>query len=646
MTSVELTRPGHFVVGCNYLASHAGTRMWSDWRPEVVNRDFRLLSESGLQVLRVLPLWPDFQPLHLLRGGGGHPLEFRFGEEPLPDDACGQAGMSCEAMEHFAVFLDLAEEHSLKLIVGLLTGWMSGRLYVPPAFESLNVLTDPMAIRWELRFVRHFVGTFKDHPAIVGWDLGNECNCMGAATREEAFTWTATIANAIRAEDPTRPVVSGLHGLSPTGSWTMQDQGELTDLLTTHPYPVFTPHCDQDPVNTIRTVLHSTAESRYYADLGGKPCICEEIGTLGPMIASEQVAADYLRACLFSLWANDCHGLLWWCASDQTELTHAPYDWHAVERELGLLRVDGSAKPALKTMSAFRRLLAELPFSALPTRTREAVCILTEGQDHWGVAYSAFILAKQAGFDLEFQYATQPIKGASLYLLPCLSGHAMISRRRMNELLARVESGATLYLSLDTGLPSNFEGITGLEPQTRERRREFGLVRLHGLADIPEIPCQGSFKVRLNPTRASVIGREGDGNPAFTVADYGKGTVYFLSVPMEMTLTTTPGAFHGPEALPCWRVYRHLSAEVLASRVVSKSNPAVAVTEHPLSQGWRIVIVVNQSPLAVEEDLMLRKDWSVAEVHYGKVTPVSPTLVTCPCSPHDAVVFSVSQGTG
>jgi hypothetical protein len=51
---------------------------------------------------------------------------------------------------------------------------------------------------------------------------------------------------------------------------------KLTDLLTTHPYPTFTPHCGQDPVNTIRGILHGTAESRFYADIGCKPCLCEE----------------------------------------------------------------------------------------------------------------------------------------------------------------------------------------------------------------------------------------------------------------------------------------------------------------------------------------------------------------------------------
>jgi endo-1,4-beta-mannosidase len=62
----QLTEPGAFHLGCNYWASHAGTRMWADWQPEVVERDFKLLAESGLQTIRIFPLWPDFQPIHAL----------------------------------------------------------------------------------------------------------------------------------------------------------------------------------------------------------------------------------------------------------------------------------------------------------------------------------------------------------------------------------------------------------------------------------------------------------------------------------------------------------------------------------------------------------------------------------------------------
>ena len=38
------------------------------------------------------------------------------------------------------------------------------------------------------------------------------------------------------------------------------------------------------------------------------------------------------------------------------------------------------------------------------------MCVLSEGQDQWGAAFSAFILAQQAGFSLEFQHGDQPTK--------------------------------------------------------------------------------------------------------------------------------------------------------------------------------------------------------------------------------------------
>lgn len=591
--------------------------MWAEWRPDAVRQDLKRLRQGELEVLRVFPLWPDFQPLTLLRGGAGGPVEFRHGETPLPDDPCGQAGMSAIMINRFATFLDMLSEQGLRGIVGLLTGWMSGRLFVPPGLEGLNVLTDPTALRWQVRFVRYFVSTFKNHPAILAWDLGNECNCMGQVSRDQAYAWTALITQTIRAADTTHAVVSGMHGLSPEGIWTPFDQGELTDVLTTHPYPLFTPHCDQDPLNTLRSILHSTAESRFYADLGGKPCLCEEIGTLGPMFASEEVAAHFVRATLFSLWANDCHGLLWWCASDQTHLEHAPYDWCAVERELGLLRVDGRAKPVFKEIHAFRQMLDRLNIRSLPKRTREAVCILTESQDQWGVAYSAFILAKQAGLDLEFQYASQPLKDASFYLLPCLAGHRMIARRRMLDLLAKVEAGATLYVSLDNGLPDGFEALTGIEPLTRERGRTPGDITFEGIKGLASIPNQGTFKVNFRATRAEVLGREADGNPAFTVVPYGKGRVYFLAVPLETTLAQTPGAFHSESAPPYWRLYQHMAGIFLKRRALYKSHPMVGVTEHGLDASNRIEVIINYSPHPLQEKVVLRSGWRLKHVLHG-----------------------------
>lgn len=423
--SISLTDSGKFVVGCNYWASHAGTNMWKNWQPDIVDADLKQISEAGMQVIRVFPLWPDFQPIHQFYSSQGSLKEVRFKNGPLPSTGPGKNGVSVEALAHFREFADLAQKHNLKLIVGLVTGWMSGQLFVPPALEGRNILSDPTSIMWQVKLVRTMVQEFKYHPAVLAWDLGNECNVMeNVENSQTAYVWTASLTNAIRAEDQTRPVVSGMHGLSSssTAKWRIQDQGELNDLLTTHPYPFFTPHTNQDKANTIRAIMHSAAETRFYSDVGGKPCMVEETGILGPMEANEQVQAKFLRSILFNNWANDCHGLLWWCAYDQNHLDFTPYEWSAVERDLGLFRRDRSPKPVVGELTNFRKFMDSLPFESLPSRKKEAVCILTDGQDQWGVAYSSFILAKQAGFDIEFQHGSQSIKDAPLYILPSING--------------------------------------------------------------------------------------------------------------------------------------------------------------------------------------------------------------------------------
>ena len=166
-------------------------------------------------------------------------------------------------------------------------------------------------------------------------------------------------------------------------------------------------------------------------------------------------------------------------------------------------------------------------------RTRQAVCILTAGQDHWGVAYSTFVLAKQAGFDLEFQYATQPIREADLYLLPCLSGHAMISRRRLH------------------GTAGERRGGRYAVPVARQRpAQRLRADHRPGAADPREAPRlrpdrpagsrrrartshpAGSSRCASRPTRAEVLGCRGGRQPGLHASrPTARGRVYFLVRP-------------------------------------------------------------------------------------------------------------------
>ncbi len=616
-SNVDFQAKGTFSIGCNYWASHAGTNMWRDWSRKEVAADFKQLSkEAGLQIVRVFPLWPDFQPLSLLKGGGGFRKEMRSGERPLAHGPLGEAGIDPVMMERFSELLDEAGRNGLKVVVGLITGWMSGRLYVPPAFENLNVLADPLVIMWELKFVRAFVNHFKGRKEILAWELGNECNCMGPLkSREEAYLWTSTIASAVRAADPARPFVSGMHSLQVNpGVWTIEDQGELTDVLTTHPYPLFTPHCELDPIDEMRNGLHATAESRLYGDISGKPCIVEEIGTLGPMICSEEVAANYVRMSLMSSLAQDCRSFLWWCAYDQDHLEHAPYDWNAVERELGIFRKDRSPKPLTESFKEFRKFNAVLP--ELPPRATEAVCILTECQDNWGVAYASFILAKQAGFDLEFQKAGQKLKKAPLYMLPSLAGNSSPTRGQWLELIEAVKGGSELYISIADALLSPFEELVGFKVLRRAKRDGKASFKLDCIKGV-ELSCSSSHRLELEAAGAEVLGRESDGNPCFGSFKLGKGRVHFLTVPLEAALISQAGSFHAENALPFWKLYKHLAAKAASGRAIAKDAPKLGVTEHHESSKSRVALLINYSSKEAACELSLKGGWKLRETLWG-----------------------------
>ena len=158
----QLFESGTFFTGCNYWASHAGTNMWRDWNAEAVENDFKRLAEANIKVVRLFPRWDDFQPLRMHFAGGNEPYELRLREDPLPFTEAGRAGVDIVMADRFETVCDLAQKYGIKLIVGLVTGWMSGRLFVPPAVYGRDMLTDPFALKWETRFVRHFVRTFRD----------------------------------------------------------------------------------------------------------------------------------------------------------------------------------------------------------------------------------------------------------------------------------------------------------------------------------------------------------------------------------------------------------------------------------------------------------------------------------------------------
>ena len=102
-------------------------------------------------------------------------------EISLPDTPAGRCGVSELMMQRFETLADLAEKHGLKLIVAIMTGHMTFRQFVPPALDGRDIFRDPIALKWEARFLSYFVSRMKRHPAIFAWESGNESNYMSHA---------------------------------------------------------------------------------------------------------------------------------------------------------------------------------------------------------------------------------------------------------------------------------------------------------------------------------------------------------------------------------------------------------------------------------------------------------------------------------
>ena len=622
-------------IGCNYWASHAGTRMWELWDEEIVRKDLKLLAESGCEMLRVFPNWELFQPIEISHGGGGSTKDIYMFGKPRPDTYCGRAGVDEEMIRRFRRLAEIAHEYKLSLRVAIVTGWMSGSFYCPSALDKTHVITDPLTLRYTVKFIRCFVRMLKDCPAIVEWELGNECNNLQfVENTHTAWLWTYMVSSAIRLEDPTRKVASGMHGLraadehSRDCAWSIQVQGDLCDRMTPHPYPHSKAKMAAriDSHNTIRSVLESTVEMLYYGDIVDLPYSVEEIGTFASSFASEDLKAQFLRGALYNCWAHGASDFLWWCAFDQAHLKFPPYHWSAFERELGMFDSEYQPKKLMESFKEFKAFKDDLPFEELPPFQRDAVCVSTRGLDFneaLSNACSALLLAKQNRFDIRYRFTSEHETDAPLYIVPGIKGDVSLYGYEWESLMEKVRDGAVLYVSMDYCAVTNFTELFGVEVSGREMRSAPAIVELDG----EKFTIPAEVKTYLNVLSGEVLAREADGNPVFVRNKFGKGWCYLLTVPMEKAAGNIPGAFHKPEQ-PAWRkFYAPLAEHVKSRRRITCENPLVTLTEHPESDSVCWAVAVNNSPEVAKVEFELDAKWQAEEALNVEIQPFAAKLL-------------------
>ncbi len=618
-----------FMIGVNYWDSASGTDMWKKWNSAVVVDDLRALREVGVKYLRVFPLWRDFQPVKKLYAQNGNFGEYVIGEDEQPLDT-NPNGIDFKMVEHFREFAKIAEKYDMKLIVSIVTGWMSGRLFVPPAIEGKNIITDPEALMWTNRFIQGLVPLIKDIPNIHSWDLGNECNDMSEAkTRYEAYAWTSLVRNSIYAADNTRIISSGMHCLSAEeeGIWRIDEMGEVVDLMSTHPYPSPTITNDGEPYIKMRGTILPTAQNEFYSGISGKPCMIQEQGTFSSLVGNPEMSAQFMRANLLSAWANNFKGYLWWCGMEHLLLNNPPYTWSMMERELGILYLDKTPKPVGREMRKLSDALSKIP---MPTKKDvDAICVLPRGEK-FASAAGSYILAKQAGFNVKIQNCETNIDDADAYILPCIEGWQVTYKRTTDFLLNKVkEDGAKLLVTYDGGHFTEFEknfGIIsyGVKKKSGNHTATFPFGKLNYTAD---------SDVVLKATEAEVLATNEEGNIVLSKHKLGKGTIYFLNMALERMVFNQPNGFTPEETDDYYKIYRLFGEDLVDKYIVQTEIPYFAITQSINDDGSYTVTAINHSDIDREFVHTIKDGWKT-EVLYGNLD----TLPAC-----DAVIMKVSK---
>lgn len=604
-----------FFTGINYWGSESAINMWSDFNPDSIENDLKLLKNAGVTHLRVFPLWSVFQPLNALYGPNDV-YEYTFGEDPLPDTPAGRAGVSEEACEKFEKFCNMAEKYDMKLIVALITGHMSFRTYNPPAFDGRELLSDPTVIKWQLRFVKYFVSRFKDKSAIEGWDLGNEPIQMpGLKNRhyDTFYVWCSIIADAVKSCDNVHPVISGLdNSVVENGYSNLKTIGEMCDIHTTHPYNIFC--TNSDPLNTMKPIMDLPFKCRLGEDISGIPTFVQEFGSIGYMNCSKKTEADFYRASLLTCLAHGCYGTMWWCAFDQGHHNYAPYRWNTIGSDYGFFDKELNEKPIVEENRKFKELLSMLPDGKLPAHSTNGVILIPrEERKDIDLLRATYILAKQANLDMNFSYAPDPIPDSPLYIIPSVKENKSIPKNRLDELLEKVKNGAVLYICADTGLFRQIPEITGVEISYREDVGTEKKLLLNG----KELPINTKYFYKAQSSCAEVVGKDENGEPIFFRNKYGKGYVYFLTLPLEAYLTEKKGAFFKESQPEYHLVYRELAKTAGIKRICDSDNSFIRLTEHKIDENSYYIFAINYNNKPESAVITISEKFKIAETVFG-----------------------------
>ena len=178
------------IKGINYYPKETPWDMFGEnYNLEIIEKDFKLIKNSGLNSIRIFIQYED------------------FGKEKVPP----------AKLEKLKEVLDAAENIGLKVVVTL-----------------FDFYGDYSVLNWTLthRHAAQIVSTFKNHNAILAWDIKNEPDLdFDTRNKETVLAWLSQMIKEVKKFDPNHLVTIGWS--SPEAAIYLSDE---VDFVSYHYY--------------------------------------------------------------------------------------------------------------------------------------------------------------------------------------------------------------------------------------------------------------------------------------------------------------------------------------------------------------------------------------------------------------------------
>lgn len=320
--------------GVNYTPSHNWWFCWNDWDADSVKRDLDAIAGLGADHLRILLVWPYFQP--------------------------NPTYVSALHLDRLDQMLTMMGERRMDALVTVFTGQLSGWYFVPPFQKERDTrageafYSDPAMFAAQELFVRELARLMQRHANIIGFDLGNEVNTCWSAPTAMGDAWMAKMFALMQRELPGSLNVNGVDHHPWFDGQTFTPHALATQRFPVmHCYPFWTGALNyggpMDPPS-VKLLASMAALIRSYAGRQRVPVWAGEFNTCIDSL-DESGQGQWLERAVEAAIAE---GVAWFTYWDSHDVDRK-FSFNPVEYTLGLLTNEGRLKEQGRT---FQKLAA------------------------------------------------------------------------------------------------------------------------------------------------------------------------------------------------------------------------------------------------------------------------------------------------